>query len=47
MNLVEIYNKFPTQKDCIEHLEKIKWNNKPTCPYCHNCKSTKSREERI
>lgn len=39
MNLVEIFKKFPTQKDCIEYLEKIKWQGTPTCPYC---KSTKS-----
>ena len=40
MNLVEIFKKFPTQKKCIEHLEKIKWKDKPVCPYCsylNNC----------
>ena len=38
MNLVEIIKKYPTQKDCIEYLEKIKWVDKPTCPYCKSKK---------
>jgi hypothetical protein len=38
MNIITIFNKFPTQKSCIEYLEKIKWSNKPTCPYCHSQK---------
>lgn len=45
MNLVEIFEKFPTEKNCIEHLEKIKWKDKPICPYCGNSKSTKVKEE--
>ncbi len=39
MNLVEIFKKFPTQKDCIEYLEKIKWKGTPACPYCNSIKS--------
>ena len=34
MNIVKIFKRFPTQKDCIAHLEKARWNNGPTCPYC-------------
>ena len=34
MNLKSVYEIFPTQSDCIKHLEKILWNNKPRCPYC-------------
>ena len=34
MNVLEIARKFPTQESCIEHLERIKWNGKPCCPYC-------------
>ena len=45
MNLVEIYEKFPTQKNCIDFLEKIKWNNKPTCPYCKSQKHHSTPEE--
>lgn len=39
MNLVEIFKKFPTQRDCIEYLEKAKWQGTPTCPYCKSLKS--------
>jgi transposase-like protein len=45
MNLIEIFRKFKTQKDCIIHLENIRWNNKPICPYCKSTKSHKNREE--
>ena len=34
MNVLEIARKFPTQESCIEHLERIKWNGNPYCPYC-------------
>jgi len=34
MNLIQIYKKFPTQDDCIKHLELVRWNNVPKCPYC-------------
>jgi hypothetical protein len=35
MNLIQIIDTFKTEQDCIAHLEAIKWNNKPTCPYCN------------
>ncbi len=34
MNIIEVFEKFPTQKDCIEHLEKIRWAGGIYCPYC-------------
>jgi transposase-like protein len=34
MNIIEVYKKFPTQKDCLNHLEKVRWNGKTVCPYC-------------
>lgn len=45
MNLVEIFEKFPTEKKCIDHLEKIKWPNKPICPYCGKSENTPVKEE--
>lgn len=45
MNLVEIFEKFPTEKDCIEYLEKIKWQSKPTCPYCNSQKCSSLKDE--
>jgi transposase-like protein len=34
MNIIQIFNKFPTQESCIKHLEQTRWNNKPVCPHC-------------
>ena len=35
MNIVEIFETFPTQADCIQHLEKARWGDGPAvCPYC-------------
>ena len=40
MNIIKIYETFPTEKDCLSYLEKIRWNNKPSCPYCKSINST-------
>jgi len=40
MNIIQIYKKFPTQSDCIKHLELVRWNNEPVCPYCKSKKQT-------
>lgn len=40
MNIVSIYRQFPTEADCIAHLERIRWNSKPTCPYCQSQSSS-------
>lgn len=34
MNLLTIFSKFPTQATCIEHLENIRFGNRPYCPHC-------------
>ena len=34
MNIISIYKKFPTEADCITHLEHVRWNGTPVCPYC-------------
>jgi len=36
MNIVSIYQKFPTEKDCLAYIEGIKWQGKPICPYCQS-----------
>jgi len=33
-SIIEIYRRFPTQDDCLKHLEKVRWDGDPTCPYC-------------
>lgn len=45
MNIIQIYKQFPTEKDCLDHLEKVKWNGVPTCPYCKSQKSTPLKSE--
>ena len=34
MNIIEISNRFPTERDCIRHAEHVRWNGKPKCVYC-------------
>lgn len=45
MNIIQIYKKFPTQEACLEYLEKIRWQDKPTCPYCQSTNSTPAPKE--
>jgi transposase-like protein len=40
MNIIQVYKRFPTEDDCIDHLEKVRWQNKPTCPYCQSDNSS-------
>ncbi len=34
MDIIQIFERFPTQQDCIAHLEAARWGDKPVCPYC-------------
>lgn len=34
MNIIQVYQKFPSQKDCIDYLEGVRWRGIPLCPYC-------------
>jgi transposase-like protein len=45
MNIVAIYKKFPAETDCIAHIERVRWNGKPVCPYCKSTKTTPMRSE--
>ena len=44
MNLIEVMERFPDQESCIEHLERIRWGNKPVCPHC-GCVEIKEKKE--
>jgi len=39
MKILDFFQKYPTQKDCLKHLEKLRWSDLPRCPYCDsdNC----------
>jgi transposase-like protein len=46
MNIVSIYKQFPTEADCIAHLERVRWRGKPICPYCKSGRTTSAKIER-
>jgi len=46
MNIIQIINKFPNESDCIDHLESVRWNNHPICPYCKSTNQTPMKNSR-
>ncbi len=46
MNITQIYELFPAEADCLAHIEKARWKNTPTCPYCKSTRSTPAPKER-
>ncbi len=34
MNILEVFEQFPTQESCIKYLEKVRWGDQVVCPYC-------------
>lgn len=34
MNLLTIFQRYPDQEACIEHLERVRWGDEPHCPHC-------------
>ena len=34
MNIIQIFNTFPTEGSCVKYFEQIKWVDKPICPSC-------------
>jgi transposase-like protein len=45
MTIQEIYKNFPTQKDCLYHLENIRWGDTPACPNCGSTNVTQFKSE--
>jgi transposase-like protein len=46
MNIVSIFQLFPTNDNCITHIEKVRWGNNPRCPYCQSTNTTPTRQKR-
>lgn len=46
MDIIKMYSLFPTHLNCLEYLEKIRWNNDPLCPYCAARKPTRTKNEK-
>ncbi len=34
MNLMTIFQRYPDQEACMEHLERVRWGDDPHCPQC-------------
>lgn len=45
MNLMTVMERFPDDESCIAHLEKIRWGDKPTCPYCESENVARKKEK--
>ena len=43
MNILHIFEQFPTQASCIEYLEKIRWGDEIRCPYCNATNTAKAK----
>ena len=40
MDIVEVFETFPTQESCVEHIEQVRWQGEPICPYCKLANAT-------
>ena len=38
MNILELFETFQTQEQCIEYLEDVRWKGEPVCLYCESKK---------
>ena len=34
MNIITVFQRFPDHESCLEHLERVRWADFPSCPYC-------------
>lgn len=46
MNLIDVFEEFPTHEDCIAHLELVRWGDNPACPYCKSINVTPMPKEK-
>ena len=44
MNLISIFELFPDQQACIDHLEVIRWGKEPHCPHCGSSLVARKKE---
>ena len=48
MNLIQVFQRFPDHESCIEHLERVRWNDNPYCPLCESPRvARKAENDRI
>ena len=34
MDLIKVFHRFPDHESCLEHLEQVRWGDRPACPLC-------------
>ncbi|TSD67519.1 IS1595 family transposase [Inquilinus sp. KBS0705] len=44
MNVSEVFTKFSSQGTCIQHLEELRWQGEPQCPYCNSKQSSHRKD---
>lgn len=44
MNLLEVFERFPDQKSCIAHFEKVRWGDNSHWPLCGSVDVAKKAE---
>lgn len=47
MNLIDVFERFPDQESCIEHLERVRWQGKPFCPHCGSVSIKRKKEDGV
>ncbi len=45
MNLIDVFERFPDQESCIEHLERVRWHGTPHCPHCGSMSIKRKKED--
>ena len=45
MNLITVFQKFPDQQACIDHLEQIRWPMQACCPFCGSERTGRKNEK--
>ena len=45
MNLIDVFDRFPDQEACIEHLERIRWRSTPCCLLCGSVSIRRKKED--
>lgn len=45
MDIIEVFERFPDQKACLELLEQLRWQSVPKCPYCKSENQTPLKKE--
>lgn len=46
MDLIRVFTRFPDDEACVEHLERVRWGDIPTCPHCQSTNVGRRNDER-